>query len=275
MRIMDTHLHLVYPDRFSYPWLEGAPALDKPWHVESYAAEARPLGIEGALHMEVDVAEPDILAETGFALGLDPLVIGAIAACRPEHEGFAGFLDQIAAFGPRVKGLRRVLHVVPDDLSATALFESNLRQLAARGLSFDLCVRPDQNAIACRLVDAAPEVQFVLDHCHTPDIAGGEMEDWKAAIDRLAARPNVAVKISGIVAYAGPDWTVDTLRPWVEHVIGAFGWDRVVWGSDHPVCTLTADLTRWVNAAKELVAGASADEQAALFHRNAERIYRI
>ena len=64
-------------------------------------------------------------------------------------------------------------------------------------------------------------------------------------------------------------------RPYVEHVIACFGWDRVVWGSDHPVCTLTADLTRWVNATKAIVSGASVDEQSKLFHRNAERIYGL
>lgn len=275
MRIIDTHLHLVYPDRFSYPWLADAPAINKPWHAEDYVAEARGLGIEGALHMEVDVAEGDMLAETEFMLGVDPVVIGAIAACRPEDDGFDAFLDRLAAFGPGVKGLRRVLHVPPDELSDSRLFEANLRLLAARGLTFDLCVRTDQADIACRLADAAPQVQFVLDHCLIPDIAGGDIAIWKAAIDKVAARPNVAVKISGVVAYAGPDWTVETLRPWVEHAITTFGWERVVWGSDHPVCTLTANLTRWVEAAKTLVAGASADEQAALFHANAERIYRI
>jgi predicted TIM-barrel fold metal-dependent hydrolase len=91
----------------------------------------------------------------------------------------------------------------------------------------------------------------------------------------MAELPNVNAKISGVVAYAKPDWTVDDLRPFVEHVIDSFGWDRVVWGSDHPVCTLTANLTRWVNATHEIIAGASEDEKAKLLHRNAERIYRV
>ena len=79
MRIIDTHLHLIYPDRFSYPWLSGAPAIDRPWHVESYWQEAAPLGIEAALHMEVDVAEQKIADETEFVLVLDR-VVGAIAS---------------------------------------------------------------------------------------------------------------------------------------------------------------------------------------------------
>jgi predicted TIM-barrel fold metal-dependent hydrolase len=83
-------------------------------------------------------------------------------------------------------------------------------------------------------------------------------------------------KISGLVAYADPQtWTVADLRPFVEHVIEAFGWERVVWGGDWPVCTLSATLAQWVNATQELVAGASETERAALFHRNAERIYRV
>lgn len=275
MRIIDTHLHLIHPDRFSYPWLADAPAIDRPWHARDYAAEALGLGIEGALHMEVDVAEGDILSETEFMLGTDPIIIGAIAGARPESDDFAAFLDRLAALGPGVKGLRRVLHQSPDELSDSRLFEANLRLLAPRRLTFDLCLRTDQAEIGQRLVDAAPEVQFILDHCLIPDIAGGDMGPWKAAITEIAKRPNVAVKISGIVAYAGADWTTEQLRPWVEHAIQVFGWDRVVWGSDHPVCTLTADLTRWVEATKALVSGASADEQARLFHRNAERIYRI
>src|SRR5690606_22883628 len=116
---------------------------------------------------------------------------------------------------------------------------------------------------------------FVLDHCGVPKVAEQELDPWRSHITELAAHPNVAAKISGVVAYAGQDWTVATLRPFVEHVIESFGWDRVVWGSARPVCTLTANLTRWVNATRELIAGASADAQAKLLHRNAERIYRV
>lgn len=274
MRILDTHLHLVYPDRFSYPWLSGAPAIDKPWHVEDYFAEAEALGIEAALHMEVDVAEADMMAETQFVAAVHPKVVGAIAPCRPESDGFAAFLEQLAAL-PHVKGVRRILHQSPDELSQSEFFADNVARLAVHRLSFDLCVRADQLPIGTALVDKAPEVQFILDHCGVPDVAGNGLDPWRGHIAQLAKRPNVAAKISGIVAYAKPDWTVDDLRPYAEHVIESFGWDRVVWGSDHPVCTLTANLTRWVEATREIVAGASSDEQAKLLHRNAEHFYRL
>lgn len=274
MRIVDTHLHLVYQDRFSYPWLVDAPPLNRQWTADSYFAEAEGLGIEAALHMEVDVAEEHMLAETQFVTELDGRIVGAIAAGRPEDRDFPGYLLQIAEL-PGLRGIRRILHTEPDELSQSDRFVENVQRLANYKLPFDLCVRADQLPIGRRLVDQCPDVQFVLDHCGVPKVAEQELDPWRTYIRELASHPNVAAKVSGIVAYAGPDWTVASLRPFVEHIIESFGWDRVVWGSDHPVCTLTANLTRWVTATKEIIAGASEDEQAKLLHRNAERIYRV
>jgi predicted TIM-barrel fold metal-dependent hydrolase len=274
MRIVDTHLHLVDLGRLSYPWLAGAPALNRNWTAAEYAAEAAALGIEAALHMEVDVAEPDMVPETAHMAAVHPIVAGAIAAARPEHKGFEAYLDRLARI-PGLRGIRRVLHTMPDGLSQSDRFVENIQVLANYRLPFDLCLRADQLAIGRELVAQCPDVQFVLDHCGVPKVAEQELDPWRDEIRALAQHPNVAAKISGVVAYAGPDWTVATLRPFVEHVIECFGWDRVVWGSDHPVCTLTADLGRWVAATQELIAGASEDEQARLLHRNAERIYQI
>jgi predicted TIM-barrel fold metal-dependent hydrolase len=273
--ILDTHLHLVYKDRFAYPWLDGAPGINRQWTAESYFAEADTLGIEGALHMEVDVAEKDIEAETRFMTKVHPKVIGAVAAGRPENREFAEWLEVLGSIGG-VKAVRRVLHTVPDDLSQTALFADNLRRLPAYELAFDLCLRADQLlSVGKPLVEKCPHVQFVLDHCGVPDIAGAGLDPWRGAITELAKLPNLACKVSGIIAYAGENPTAATLKPYVEHVISSFGWERVVWGSDHPVCTLTANLTKWVGITRELISGASADEQARLLNGNAKRIYRV
>ena len=274
MRIVDTHLHLVYLDKFSYPWLASVPPLNQQWDAPSYFAEAEELGIETALHMEVDVLEQEMEDETQYVLGLDPRIVGAISNARPEHVDFPKHLDRIAA-DPRIKGIRRLLQGDPDELSAGEIFRGNLRRLAPLGLTFDIGVRVDQLGLARTLAAACPEVQFVLDHCGNPPIASGDLADWRRDITALAALPNVAGKISGIVNHAPPGWTADTLRPVVEHMIDRFGWDRVVWGSDRPVLTLNGTLTQWVEASKAIVASASHDEQARLFSRNAERIYRL
>lgn len=274
MRIVDTHLHLVYQDRFAYPWLAGEPALDRQWPVEAYFAEAEVLGIEAAIHMEVDVAEPDMLAETRFMRDVHPRVVAAIASGRPESPDFPEHLDRLAALG-NVRGLRRLLQFQPPELSARQLFIENIRRLPAYGFTFDLCVKSHELEIARRLAAAAPEVQFVLDHCGNPKIADGEWDSWATPLAEIAAMPNVVCKVSGILANVREGWTVGQLRPYVEHVIERFGWDRVLWGSDHPVVTLFADLTSWVYATRDIIAGASEDEQASLLHRNAERIYRL
>ena len=274
MRIIDTHLHLIYPDHLTYPWLAGAPAINKPWTAEAYWAEAKPLGITAALHMEVDVAEPDIIPETQFVLGL-PGIAGAIAACRPESPDFPDQLKTLLAAGnTRIKGLRRILHEVPDEVSAPALFSDNLLLLAQHDLTFDLCLRADQLHLGVDLITRVPEITFILDHCGNPDINGLGLDPWRQSLKAVAALPNVACKISGIVNHCDPDWTSETLRPYVEHVIECFGWDRVVWGSDHPVVTKTGSLTRWVEATREIVSDHPSDAQEKLFHRNAERIYR-
>jgi predicted TIM-barrel fold metal-dependent hydrolase len=277
--IIDTHLHLIYRDRLSYPWLADIAPLNRDFSYETYAAEARRCGVTDAIHIEVDVAQADIEAETRnveeLARGPATLLRGAISACRPEDDGFPAFLDRQVA-DPFVKGFRRVLHVVPEDLSEGATFRGNVKRLAAAARPFDLCVRPDQIDKAIALTDLAPSVQFVLDHCGVPAIKDRAEHPWREKISAIARRPNVAVKISGVVAYAEPaTWTIADIRPYVEHVIESFGWDRVVWGSDWPVCTLTASLSIWVAAAQAITLGCSADERARLFSVNARRIWRL
>lgn len=277
--IVDTHLHLIDRTALRYPWLAGEPALDRDFTQGEYGREARRAGIEAALHMEVDVDPADIEAETIHTktLSQEPgsLLSGAVVSCRPEEAGFAAWLEKVAA-DPFVKGFRRVLHVVPDDVSEGALFRENVRRIAGSGLTFDLCVLPRQMKQAIALVDLAPGVQFVLDHCGVPDIRGGAKHPWQEQVAEIARRPNVVGKISGVVAYADPDgWTVETLRPYVEHTIASFGWDRVVWGSDWPVCTLGGGLLGWVAATHALLAGASEAERTKLLSGNARRLWRL
>jgi predicted TIM-barrel fold metal-dependent hydrolase len=273
MRIVDTHLHLIYLDRFTYEWLDSA-GINKQWDAPSYFAEAEGLGIEAALHMECGGINPVAEDETDFVLTVHPKVIGAIVAATPDTADFAKQLERFAGL-PRVRGIRRMLQGNPDDLSRNETFRTNVQRLAEYKLNFDICVRPWQLPVARELAAACPDVQFVLDHCGNPPIASGDIAQWRTDLAALAELPNVVGKVSGIVNHAKPDWTSSDLRPAVEHVIESFGWDRVVWGSDRPVLAPHGGLTRWVEAAKEIVSGASTSEQEKLFSKNAERVYRL
>jgi predicted TIM-barrel fold metal-dependent hydrolase len=277
--MIDTHLHLIDQSALSYPWLSGVEALNRDFRYEEYALQAHRAGITQALHMEVDVVPSDIESESDYIAALanreGKLIAGAIASCRPEEDGFAAFLERQQA-NPFVKGFRRVLHVMPDDLSESALFRENINRLAGTRHTFDLCVLPRQIDKAIALADLAPDVQFILDHCGVPDIKGEGLDDWRGKITDLAKRPNVTAKISGVVAYADAEtWRVETLEPYVHHVLERFGWDRLVWGSDWPVCTLGGGLATWVAATHALLSGCSDSEKAKLFSANAKRIWNL
>ncbi len=225
--LIDTHVHLIYRKKLNYPWLAQVPALDHDATYEQYASTARRVGIEGALHMEVDVDDKDRDAETALVKSLmqqpDSLMRGAIASCRPESDTFAEWFEQQQS-KPEIKGLRRVLHVMPDDVSTTRTFRDNVKCLSATTLTFDLCVLPRQMPLAIELVDHCPDVSFILDHCGVPDVKSGEMSPWREYMSQIAERPNVTAKVSGVMAYGDPDaWTLADLRPYVEHTINTFG----------------------------------------------------
>ncbi len=137
-------------------------------------------------------------------------------------------------------------------------------------MTFDLCVFPYQFETVLALVDHCPDVRFILDHCANPPIKDGMNDVWRNGIGEFSRRPNVTAKISGVIAYGDlENWSVDSLRPYVEHTIERFGWDRVVWGSDWPVCTLGGGLTPWVAATHALTSGCSAQERDKLYQANA------
>lgn len=280
MQIVDTHQHLWDLDLLSYSWTARSPHFNRSFRVSDYAEATQGIEVIKSVHVEADIDESHMLAETRYILGLaerdDNPITGVVAAARPEHDGFREYLDQIAGH-PNLKGVRRILHVVPDDVSTTLRFVENVRLLEEYGLSFDLCVLARQLPLAINLVKQCPNVSFILDHCGNPDIKNRDYEAWRSGMAELASYPSVlACKVSGIVVNTDtPNWAVEDLRPAVEGVIETFGWDRVMFGSDWPVCTLAASFKQWFEALNFLTKDASEENRQKLFRENAERVYRL
>ena len=284
MNKIDTHQHLLYPDRFDYSWSKDLPALQGAFVLEDYQAAAADCDIEGTLFMEVDVDAGLNTLEANFfsQMAADPTnrMLGVIANVRPEEAGFEAQLDFI--LHSSLKGIRRVLHTQPDELSTSAYFRECVALLGKRGLTFDLCVLQKQLQLGLELVQACPEVSFILDHCGVPDIASHSSIDceswqqWKAGIRALAAQPNVACKFSGITVYATPEQrTVEGLHPYFEEILEAFGSKRIVWGGDWPVCNLAEGLPRWSQLTDALLAELSTDEQQNILSNNARKLYAL
>lgn len=274
VQIIDTHLHLIDPKRHHYPWLASHPKLNLEFTLADYWRTARPLGITACLHMEVDVAEADMGAEARWTAELGAPITAVIAACRPESSGFAAYLDEIGTIA-KLRGLRRVLHTSPNELSQRPLFVQNIRRLTSRRLPFDICVLTRQLPLAFTLAKSCPDVQFILDHCGGGDFNSETFSQWIVDINEIAALPNVACKISGILTSGSQLQHVDRLRPVFEHCINVFDWSRVVWGSDYPVTARGSALAAWVKATKTMLAGCSVNEQESLLCTNAARLYRL
>ncbi len=278
MDFIDTHLHLIYREKLGYGWTSGIPALASgDFTLDDFAALTKGQGVNGALFMEAGVDDADYQTEARFVAGLvgKSGLLGQIASCRPEEDaGFDQWLDECE--GLHVHGLRRILHVMPDDVSQTPTFRRNLAKIGARGWAFDICMLARQLPLALDLARACPDQILVLDHCGVPDIAGGGFADWATGITSLAALPHVHVKLSGISAYCAPGTaTLATLKPWVDHVLTAFGPDRVVWGSDWPVVNLGIGLPDWITLSRALLQDLSVPEQNQIAHGNAKRVYRL
>jgi len=279
MKIVDTHQHLWNKDLFHYAWLELLPILDRSFRLSDYWEAIGGLEIDKTVFVECDVDEAQVLDEAAHVLRLaeDPSnrIAGVVTSGRPEKDGFKAYLDKVVGH-PKLKGLRRILHTHPDELGQGRMFIENVARLATYGLSFDLCVLARQLPVALRLASKCPDVSFVLDHCGIPEVKDQTLDPWRANIRELSSLPNVSCKISGLVAYANPaNWMAEDLRAFVDHVIESFGWDRVMFGSDWPVCNLTASYQRWVATLLSLTDAAGEANQNKLFHDNALRIYRL
>jgi predicted TIM-barrel fold metal-dependent hydrolase len=286
MEIIDTHQHLWDLDQFPYSWTDSQPALNRSFKLSDYYEATRDLAVAKSVHVEADVDVDFMLEETLHVITLaksdDSPIAGVVAAVRPEHDDFREDIDRIA--GQRLlKGVRRILHTEPDRVPTTTTFIENVKSLEDYGLSFDICVLARQLPQAINLVKQCPNVNFILDHCGNPNLRSDageeEFERWRERLQEIASFPNVVCKISGIVVNTDltgtTRWTAETLRPTVEHVIACFGWDRVMFGSDWPVCTMAASFKQWVEALSFLTQDAAEENRRKLFYENALRVYRL
>jgi L-fuconolactonase len=277
--IVDAHVHLYDPGVIRYGWMKGKPVLDQQHLMAQLDAARGPVELEALVWVEVGADPGQYLQEASFVDGLARADrrIRAMVAAAPLERGAAVVpdLEKLAAHG-LTRGIRRLLQDEPDDAFCLRPgFVEGVRLLARHGLSFDICVYHRQLAGAVELVRRCPEVRFVLDHAGKPGIRAGLMEPWRTHIAELAALPNVWCKLSGLITEADhANWTRAQLRPYIDHVIERFGFERVMFGSDWPVSEQTHRYDRWVEIVDQALADASDDERRKLFRDNAIAFYR-
>lgn len=275
--IIDSHLHLWDPQRLSYPWL--FPPLDRAFLPADFRAASAGVEIEALVFLECDAVVDQARAEAEQVLiwAREEPRIAAMVCNAPLETGDAArpVLERLAAT-EKVRGIRRIYQDQPDPAYCLRPdFVTGVRALADYGLSFDLCLKHPQLQATIGLADACPNVPMVLDHIAKPGIAAGLMQPWAAQMRDLARRENVVCKLSGVATEAGPDWTAETLRPYIEVALEAFGPSRIMFGGDWPVSTLRISYPAWVALVDEVTADLSEAEQRQVYRDTARTFYRL
>jgi L-fuconolactonase len=279
--IIDTHQHLWDFRLFHPEWLKGEPKLNKSTTMTDYRKATAGLNVRKAVYMEVDVPPKEQMKEAEWVEGVcashkTPMA-AAVVSCRPGQPGFEVYARRLHDMR-YIRGTRQVLQVpeTPPGTCVRSEYVRDIQLLGQLGMTFDICMRPTELADAVTLVDACPDVRFILDHCGNGSARNPNRKQWERDISQLARRATVVCKISGIIKTVPPglDPAVE-LEPVVAHCIEQFGPDRVMFGGDWPVCNLTSSFAGWVTCLKAIVHKSSAADQSRLFHDNAARFYRL
>jgi L-fuconolactonase len=278
--LVDTHLHIWDLERLRYPWLASVPSLNRTHRIDDYRRACGSVEVAKMVFVQCECDPAQFHEEAEWVAEVsrsDPRIRG-IVAWAPLEEGEASDADlaRLAA-NPLVKGIRRIIQFEPDlAFCLRPGFVRGVQGLPGHGLSFDLCINHLQLPNTIKLVRQCPEVRFVLDHIGKPDIKAGLLDPWRAELRELSRLENVWCKMSGLVTEADHTrWTPRDLRPYIDHVIECFGFDRVMFGGDWPVSTQATDYPRWVATLDEALRGASPDELRKLYVDNAEVFYRV
>jgi L-fuconolactonase len=277
--VIDAHHHVWDLAVRDQPWLAGdeMAAIRRNFGAD----DLRPAAAAAGVTATVLVQTVTVAAETPEMLALaagDPLIRGVVGWTDLTARDVADQLARLveAPGGDHLAGLRHQVQEEPDPgwLRRPDVI-AGLRAVADAGLAYDLILRPHQLAAATYAAQSVPQLSFVLDHGGNPPVAAGALEPWAAAVRALAACPNVTCKLSGLVTVAAPGAPPAALRPVADVILGAFGANRVMFGSDWPVCLLASDYPGVMELARTLTAGLSEAERAAVFAGTAARVYRI
>ncbi|MEV5200805.1 amidohydrolase family protein [Streptomyces sp. NPDC053720] len=278
--IVDAHHHVWDLSVRDQDWITGdelAP-LRRNFALADLEPEARAAGVCATVLVQT-VTVPDETPEfLALAHGSD-LVAGVVGWCDLTAPDVADTLAALRELpgGDRLVGIRHQVQGEPDPgwlLRPDVL--RGLRAVADAGLVHDVVVQARQLPATVQAAALLPELTFVLDHAGKPPVAAGELRPWADDVRALAARPNTVCKLSGLVTEADPRaWTVRDLRPYADTVLDAFGPDRLMFGSDWPVCRLAATYGEVVDAARTLTDALTEDESARVFATTAERVYGL
>jgi L-fuconolactonase len=274
---IDAHHHLWRYSSEEYGWIDDAMAvLRRDFLPHDLSAEMRTAGVEGTVAVQARQTVEETRWLLDLADNLNQEIYGVVGWAPIADQSFPGVLEELCR-RPKLKGLRHVVQAEPDEnYLLREDFNRGICQMRDTGLVYDILIYERHLPQTIRFVDKHPDQSFVLDHIAKPRIRDGVLEPWKTRIRDLASRENVMCKLSGVVTEADwKRWSLEGLRPYLDAVMDAFGPQRVMAGSDWPVCLIACRYAQWFRALEEYLAGFSQTEREAIFGGNAEKVYGL
>jgi L-fuconolactonase len=275
---IDAHQHFWHPGRGDYGWMpKDDPVLSRPYGPAELWPQLQAAGVEGTILVQ---AAPTV-AETEYMLGIAdavPWVLGVVGWVDFERPADLAEMKRLAGH-PKFKGVRPMIQDIPDD--GWMLREDvqwAFRAMCDLGLRFDALGFPRHLGHFLTILKRYPTLPVVVDHCMKPQIrekSDAHFRLWADGMARIADETAAVVKFSALITEADADWTVEDLRPYVDHVFRMFGPERVMWGSDWPVCRLRGEYADWRAAALELTAGLDDVDRALIYGGTAAGFYGL
>lgn len=273
---IDAHHHYWKYNPVEYDWIDDAmAAIRADFLPETLEATIRSVGVDGVVTVQARqlVEETEWLLQMAQKHNFMKGVVGWLPLIDADLVRSLEFYSEV----PKLKGLRHVLQGEPDmEYMLRPDFDRGLSLLKNYDLVYDILIFERQLPNTIRMVDRHPNQVFVLDHIAKPLIAQNELLPWSDNLRELARRENVYCKLSGMVTEADfRSWTPEQLKPYFDVVLEAFGPNRLMWGSDWPVCLVATSYNRWVQLISETISSFSETEQQTILGTNAQRVYNL
>jgi L-fuconolactonase len=272
---IDAHLHFWRYNASEYSWIDDSmAALRRDFLPDDAAGEMRAAEIDAC----VVVQTRQTLEETRWLLALarqHPFIAGVVGWVDLRATDLDAHLEALTTH-PKLVGIRHIVQAEPDDFLLGDTFRRGVARLARHGLAYDILVYARQLRAAIDFAGALPDQRLVLDHLGKPDIRTGAFDGWRRDLDRLAALPNVCAKLSGLVTEADwRHWTVEDLHRYINAALDSFGPERLMIGSDWPVCTVAGEYRDVLDVVRTAIAGRPQAERDAVLGGTAQRFWNL
>jgi L-fuconolactonase len=277
--IVDAHHHFWDPSRADYPRLtDDLAAIRRPFGPDDLAPVLRATGVDRTVLVQTRASVEETLEFLATAAG-SPFVAGVVGWVDLTDRGVADAIAELRA-APGGEHLVAIRHQVHDEPDPEWLRREDVRRgiaaVGEAGLAYDLLLRSRELPAALAATQELTDVRFVIDHIAKPPIASRELQPWADLMRPFGELAHVWCKVSGMVTEADwVSWQPDDLRPYVQHVLDVFGPDRLLFGSDWPVCLVAASYQRVFDSARAALGDLTADEIAAIFGGSAAEVYRL